>query len=302
MKPVFTFLLLLVACACHAQNTQDWNWFCNFESPISSNGQFIIDTQTYHHNSWQIGKPQKPVFSSASSAPNAIVTDTVNPYPTNDTSVFIVKHVKSKFPVIVFSIRFDYKLDIDSGEIAKIEVSGDSGLHWINVMTEDTTYDFDWYSTKPRLDTSVHQWQSFYLSMTGWADAVYSQPGFYPSDVTADTFLYRFTFISDGVQTNKDGWMMDNFHFADHPEAIADPGNDKLVRIYPNPTTGSIHIQSQQHATAQVSVFNTQGAEVYHTGMLPANGDINLTLPDGLYFLKYTSGDIYSVKKLVVSH
>ena len=45
--------------------------------------QLSIDTITFPGNIWQIGMPQKPLFDSVSSNynPNAIITDTLNPYP-----------------------------------------------------------------------------------------------------------------------------------------------------------------------------------------------------------------------------
>src|SRR4051812_30284690 len=50
---------------------------------------FYIDSlQT--NNIWQLGKPSKPVFDSAYSKPLALVTDTLHPYPINNTSSFIV--------------------------------------------------------------------------------------------------------------------------------------------------------------------------------------------------------------------
>ena len=90
MKLIFTLIALLL---CNTAYTQ-WGFFQTFESPNDTfNDKFIIDTVNYPNNVWQIGKPQKTVFDSAYSYPNAIVTDTLNPYPVNDTSVFMIKVV-----------------------------------------------------------------------------------------------------------------------------------------------------------------------------------------------------------------
>lgn len=304
MKTLFTFLCLLISIAAFAQS--DVYWQADFEYPVFNmhKSRFVFDT-SHHHNSWQIGKPQKAVFDSAYKTTNAIVTDTVNPYPVNDTSVFIVKHDKSNYGVNVFSIRFYYKLDIDAGEIAKIEVSGDSGLTWVDVMKDDTTYGFSWPLGKPRLDTSTHEWKEFHLGMLTWANNLYmSVPQTYPSEVTADTFLYRFTFISDGVQTNKDGWMMDHFIFEDWPEGIKDLQNNGLITVYPNPSGGDVRIEHTLKAgqKARIFVYNTQGQVVYSTSSLPADGQLHLSLPDGMYYLKYITDDAYAVKRLTIAH
>ncbi len=52
-----------------------------------------IDTVSNPNNIWQVGIPQKTIFTDAYSPPNVIVTDTTNPYPVNDTSVFMIPHL-----------------------------------------------------------------------------------------------------------------------------------------------------------------------------------------------------------------
>jgi len=64
----------------------------NFDNTNNIKSVFI-DSVNFRHNVWQIGKPQKSIFKSAYSIPNAIVTDTINPYPINDTSSFIITHI-----------------------------------------------------------------------------------------------------------------------------------------------------------------------------------------------------------------
>jgi len=49
-------------------------------------GQHLITIDTQANNIWQVGKPAKSQFNSAYSIPNAIVTDTLHPYPSNITS------------------------------------------------------------------------------------------------------------------------------------------------------------------------------------------------------------------------
>jgi hypothetical protein len=93
---------------------------------------------------WQIGRPQKPVFDSAWSYPNAIVTDTAHAYPTNDTSSFIIGQSTlagwlSNGTAKLFGW---YKVNSDSlTDYGTIELSVDSGTTWINILT-DTQYHF----------------------------------------------------------------------------------------------------------------------------------------------------------------
>ena len=49
-----------------------------------------------------------------------------------------------------------------------------------------------------------------------------------------------------------------------------------------------------------VVITDMKGAIVYQTTALPANGMLQHHLPAGQYLLKYTAGDSYTVRKLVV--
>ncbi|MBW7914274.1 MAG: hypothetical protein H3C54_11410, partial [Taibaiella sp.] len=143
MKLIFTLIAILLYNTAYTQ----WIFENTFESPKNIyNDRFIIDTANYPNNIWQIGEPQKTTFNSAHSYPNAVITDTINAYPVNDTSVFYFKVVSYHPPGLpqhwyeLVGFSFNYRLDIDSGEIVKVEISTDSGMHWVNLLEEDTTY------------------------------------------------------------------------------------------------------------------------------------------------------------------
>jgi hypothetical protein len=250
-------------------------WF-NFEAPFDTVIKSpIIDTSN-HQNIWQIGSPHKARFDSAYSAPFAIVTDTANSYPVNDTSVFIIKAPEwhtSPFYYWLSGFSFHYKLDIDSGEIAKVEVSGDS-LIWKTVT--DTSF------TKP--DTS---WRKFEHEpfQYGWG---------------YDTLLIRFTFISDSIQTNKDGWIIDNFIFGYFYTGINDISTHNLFRIFPNPSNGNLKIETNSNKDLQVAIHNLNGICVYACERLPTNGQLQLNLPDGIYFVRCFNDEKSDVQKLLI--
>ena len=83
MKKLITILAVLML-----TNTTfaQWEYFIDFDSPNSQNNHIIIDTISNPDNIWQIGVPSKTIFDSAYSLTHAIVTDTLNAYPVNDTS------------------------------------------------------------------------------------------------------------------------------------------------------------------------------------------------------------------------
>ena len=300
MKKLLTLLLLFISCSLHAQ----FYWAESFEAPYDMNrGQFFIDTVDYHHNIWQIGGPHKHVFNSAYSAPNVIITDTLHPYPPSDTSVFIVSQ-RYAFSMVMFSMNFMYKLDIDSGVVAKMELSGDSGRNWINPITEDTAYQFYWGFYKPRLDTSELTWQSYQLNMNVWANAYPGGPDTFPHYRTSDTILFRFTFISLPDTTGKDGWVMDNFYIenAIMEGAVHQVLNNDMVSIYPVPSAGNIYIQSTDPnpEKATVSVYDVRGHEMYRSENVYAPVYLNLPLANGSYVLKYSTPESYAIKRLEI--
>lgn len=303
MKLLFTLLFSFIATIVIAQQPNIYY----FEPPYNAYyGSFTLDS-TNHSGSWQIGKPQKPVFDSARSYPNAIITDTLSPYPVNDTSVFLFK-VDNYYRVsgrwyIFMGIQFDYKLDIDSGEVVKVEIATDSGTHWIDLMKEDTAYDISWNAGKPILTKSTNGWTIFSVSFYDWAvDSHNNDSSKYAHIFNTDSTYIRFTFISDSVQTNKDGWMIDNLFLHQYTESVETITNNNLISIYPNPAGDYIYIKANYnyYAKPEVMIYNLQGQEVYATKELPKNGYLHVNLPAGMYTLIYSTGTENAVKQLVI--
>jgi len=166
-----------------------------------------IDTSV-PNNKWQIGKPTKTFFTSAYSIPNAIVTDTIHPYPTNNNSVFYLG-------TTIFggwmgtTLDFFYKMDSDTlNDYGKIEISIDTGKTFYNLLSysQYTVYDSvgnfivgNGFGSPIVFTGKSHSWYDFNM---------YSN--LLPSP---DTIIYRFTFHSDAIQSNRDGWMIDNISY-----------------------------------------------------------------------------------------
>ena len=182
MIRIYTLIFCLLSVTASAQYID-----INFDpASWSDYHSFIVVDSTYSHNIWQVGRPNKTIFTLAYTPPNAIITDTVNHYPANDTSVFILKIPGYLFgpPWSVDIISFYYQLDIDSGDIARVEISEDSGHHWFNPLDSlPSIYQWDtWTADTPVLTRSTTGWQEFLL---------------YRFAPAPDSILFRFTFISD---------------------------------------------------------------------------------------------------------
>lgn len=223
---IYTLLLssIVIFGTCSDVNAQSI-WWLNFDDTQTNNERIIIDTTG--GNSWQIGSPGKSNFTAAQSAPNVIVTDTLNPYPSNDTSSFIIKHAadlgwQTMYPGI--SIEGWYSVDSDSlNDFGFIEFSHDYGSTWYNLDSAGN-YGccFAGADILPTFTGSSNGWQYFkYCICT-------------PVTVNnGDTIYYRFTFISDSVNTNKDGLMFDDLMFEDFMEGIEElnKGEVELVKV-----------------------------------------------------------------------
>ena len=258
MKKITTLLLVLLSITGYSQAY--WAYNIDFED-ASQLFRLEIDTVSNPNNIWQIGEPQKTIFTSAYSVPNAIVTDTINPYPVNDTSTFVITHVSAylggfQMPHTVI-LSGKYQINSDTiNDFGTIEFSPDNGNTWVDLLT-DTFYQnegcYEWWSEKPVLSGNSNSWTDFYVWVAGFGPIFDIQPG--------DTVQYRFTFVSDDVQTDKDGLMFDDLHFEDWSEGISTIKAQFNSKIYPNPTSGNVEIQfdNETNETFEFTLFDSYG-------------------------------------------
>ncbi len=283
--------------------SQGGAWSTDFDPPFfqqSLRERFYTDTVGNPNCKWQIGFPAKTIFFSAYTFPNALVTDTLNALPANDTSVIYIKHYLEPWGFHYFVLHFQFQLDGDSTDIAKIEISPDtSRQNWINVLTQDTTYYMNWQTPKPTMIGSTNGWQSFDLDLTSWIS------GFTlcPIPVTADTILFRFTLITDSNSILRDGWMIDNLNILDYTEGVREIRNENMISLSPNPTTDKINIhQSVNSKFSKIQIFNYTGQILFEDNNFYGESIDIKQFANGVYFLKYSDEKYFSVKRFVVEH
>lgn len=284
-----TLFLLTFSMIVHICIGQTWSCLINFEDWSMCYGDtLVIDTVNHPNNNWEIGQPNKAVFQNAYSAPNAIVTKLNTYYSSNDTSVFTIIH-KAALALDMFgkvSISADYRIDSDTfTDYGTIEFSPDNGVNWIDLLT-DTFYSqlgvYQWTSSKPVFSGCSPGWQQFHLMITDNSHMLNISFG--------DTVLFRFTFISDSIQTFSDGWMIDNITITDWFEGIEEFHSKQIsISIYPNPVSSVAVIESDTPLQkASLFVYNAQGQKVKQLNHI--NGQrIALDcghLPNGLYFVQ----------------
>lgn len=91
---------------------------------------FYIDTNQMN-NVWQIGIPSKNIFNLAYSPPFSFVTDSLNPYPINNTSSFSFTLRSDDWTFINFWHRINSDQFNDGGAV---EYSTDGGINWNNII------------------------------------------------------------------------------------------------------------------------------------------------------------------------
>ncbi len=270
-------------------------WDLNFENTPYLN-RVLIDTSSNPGNIWQIGHPNKTVFNSAFSFPNVIATDTLNSYPINDTSSFTIIHIADLGWQFNYTIYIDgwYYVNSDTlTDFGYIEFSPDLGSTWF--YADSVVNHGCCFSGPEKLPT-------FTGNSFGWQHFDYCLCTSTPVNI-GDTVLYRFTFISDNIQTNKDGLMYDDLHFDDMVEGIDEIQNDNLISISPNPVSDELRIQREKFSeNPGIQILNYTGQILYDNLSL-INETINVKqFLNGIYFLKYSDKKYFSVKRFIVQH
>jgi hypothetical protein len=253
----------------------------------------IIDVDTASQNVWQIGTPQKIIFDSAATQPYAIVTDTINFYPTTDTSRFIAK-VLMNFPNWgIFALRWKQKLDLDQDfDGGIIEYTTDNGNTWVNVFNNPFVYNL--YGFQPsNKDTLVGGEYAFSGTDSTWRDIwLCFDLSWIQQFNWGDTLQFRFTMLSDSVNNNKEGWIIDNmFAYITMIHTVKETEQEKYLNIFPNPANNIVNIEAQKimdfHIIEVMELVDPLGRVVDRWTNIPTKFwfDTN-KYNDGLYFLK----------------
>lgn len=307
MKQIYLTFMILATISSTSFGQLEDNYELTFDNQLGLQHLFI-DTISNMNNVWQVGQPQKTILTSAYSSPNVIITDSINSYPTNDTSVFIITNVASgqgfEWPHTVI-LAGQYYVNSDTlTDFGKIEFSPDNGITWIDMLNDtviiDTIYNWGWYWNsyeKPVLSGNSNQWKSFWVNL--------AELGHFYGVHDGDTILYRFTFISDSIQTNKDGLMFDNLHFEDWVEGIEEVGFGLFEsNCFPNPAENLITINLKNDINIiDVEIFDLSGKKVFDKQVKNKNAvEINISeLNSGIYFYKLINIEkkIFSIGKFV---
>lgn len=234
-----------------------------------------IELETDSTNIWQIGQPQKLIFSSAATFPNAIVTDTINYYPPDNTSRFTAKVLNQFAPSGVYALQWKQKLDFDSlsEDGGFLEFTTDGGLTWQNAFNNPYVYNFYGFQSS-NVDTLSNGQICFSGTDTTWRD-IWLCFDLAWMNQFPDTIIVRFSSVSDSIQTlPHEGWMIDNMmSHVTIVHTVNEVNNGNYLNVFPNPTDGIVHVQVKKqtsfHIIEHMELVDAQGRIVAQWENIP---------------------------------
>lgn len=251
--------------------------FSDFEDRDLANYIYVDTTQT--NNLWQIGTPSKSLFNSAHSPQLALLTDTLNTYPNATQNSFEFVIITDDFTSIDFWHRYDTDSLKDGGIV---EVSTDGGLTWTNIIMDTITgFFFDNFYSANDTIASFNMQPGFTGSSSGWIKSRIMKSGgmWY--------YRFRFTFSSDTIDNNRDGWMIDDFDYICMGTSIEETEINAMIKLYPSPAIDQFTIDLQDGLELQnVQISNTAGQLIQqsHEQEVVTNG-----WPSGIYFIEIST-------------
>ncbi len=280
--------------------------------------KIIIDTSS--GNLWQIGTPDKPFFNLAHTGNKAILTDTVNNYPPDNSSSFIYV-IRNPYTSTCYTrMEFWHKYDMDTlTDIGVIDASYDGGKSWITVS--DTV--------SPVFADSYFWWDSDYHAATGnysphteittgksdgWILSSFNWQWWIP--IKYDTIIYpldslmiRFTFTSDSVSTGREGWMIDDIVTMSVSmqscSAINERQGSPSISVFPNPFSAVATIRFDKFLTnASLVLYDSFGRLVKIIDNISGQTVLleRSNLPTGIYFIMLKEKNrIVATTKIIIS-
>jgi hypothetical protein len=163
------------------------------------------------------------------------------------------------------ALSFRHKYDFEEGtDGGKIETSYDNGISWKNILLDPELQNqyFYSYGLYSRSDTvSVLNYEP---GFTG------QQKNFKYCDIewwfshVLDTVLIRFTMASDSVNTNNEGWLIDDIHFFPLFGGVESNDQLSLYNVFPNPARNFLTVDNKFNTLFNVKIYSIHGRLMKH--------------------------------------
>lgn len=265
-------------------------------------------------NIWQVGNPNKAVFTSALSGSYCLVTDTLNTYPQGNTSSFTIDWLHSLDNSCSFegglSLIFVHSVNTDSLSGCKIEASSDS-VNWYNIFDAQNgqggfsagIYKVDNFNTPP-IQTFLFTPDTLFNGELGFKGS-YAADTFYLYfnwNIVREVFgsFLRFSFVSDSLSTPADGWMIDDVVLGTYMTfGAVNESLSRSIKTYPNPTSDKLafDIDEKQFKPTTYSITNIVGQQLSQGTFTAKPLDVSALTP-GAYIITLTDAKGNSAAKV----
>lgn len=259
-------------------------------------------------NVWQVGPPQKQIFDLAASVPNVLITDTVNHYPNNDTSIveFRVSDIWSQWGI--FALQWMQKIDLDSlsNDGGLVHFSNDGGATWLNALNNPYVYNYFGFDLA-NINSIQGQEEGFVGTDTNWRNVWLCLDLSWLQQVE-DTLLFRFTFVSDSANNDHEGWMIDNMMAnITGVHTVNEIEQSTYLKIEPNPVADKLYIQAKKvdefHIIEDLLLYNSAGELVREFHSCPTKFWIDVrNLESGNYYLSVKTNLQSERHQVIIQH
>jgi hypothetical protein len=304
-KLLFIFLFVFTGLQSFAQiNNLRTQYFDGNDT--DKNKTLYPQLDTASSNVWQIGKPQKVIFDSAATLPNALMTDTINKVPINNVSRVYLGMNSSWWSNYVLAIQWKQKLDMNpKTDGGLVEFSVDSGKTWQNVFFNSNVKNLYGFDTLNRDTITATGEYAFSGTDSSWRNVWLCFSFNYLNSVT-DSLVIRYTLKTGTVDNSKEGWMIDNLmaHATYVHTVKAQEGNEP-IRIYPTYTTGIVNIETINSNTKikEAALISLDGKVLQQFGKGETGKQIDIgKYPDGIYYLKVLAGNENKTFRVILAH
>jgi hypothetical protein len=299
------FVLCILCCSLQSNAQYFRNYLDSGTQSEDGISIHIVEPDSGSVNVWMIGEPSKAKFNVAYSLPNALMTDSAY-YPENNVSSFIVgTRVDELKWNDIAAFKWIQKLDFfalyDGGYI---EFSVDTGKTWENVFESPYVYNLYGFDPDNKMQLSNGQ-TGFSSTDLTWREIWLCFEIHYLSTVT-DSFMLKFTMISDSVNNENEGWLIDNFLFEPTLiHTVEEIPQEEYIEIFPNPARDKLHIQVRKekgfHIIENLQLMDESGKILKEYKLVPLRFFIDVTdYSPGTYILRIQTNKHTEIRKIII--
>jgi hypothetical protein len=265
--------------------------YFDFES-IEQKKYFKTDS-----NIWKITKPSKLKFNSSYNGEYAILSDSNNYYAKDINASFQFK-INLEFCEDQFYMHFFHKFDFElSKDGGVIETSYDNGLTWHNIVSDTLLIKYaediqGFYQNSSKIKSN-NESPGYTGTVSEFSEVrlITECQGYKTNNI--DTLLFRYTITSDSIESNNEGWILDNFILGYILVGIKDYQDTNII-IKPNPASDYISIILPNQLINSSEVLTMNGVIL----MKSNNCELDVSeLPEGLYLIRINNK---CVRKLMI--